>query len=588
MTIEWYFAPESKEPKKLDDFSVLKDNLANFQKELLQKKFEARPIQQLNLFTVKIPYDYKKNWKIVSLDFIVSRSLNESRMPDANKLEVKVVDANTWKTLKQYNDTVSINSNQEFWTVMNVFLDDQIWEERQDIDSKLNNSYALLYSEEIPLVFHESDHILYKKDTYTYWITLDFYKKYIQPKGETWAFDFWSIPVSDHFSVILNAVIDYNQFYSPSWHPETTNAFFRPKQLQYYQDYVSQVNSSLLNHNTIQDTKFEVKDVAPGTTSDNIQVSKNNTNEESSEVAKKEERKENSIVEVDLPAAELSEKTISSVELKQLWEKMTYVMTHWRNWLMVVWQVPKKKEENYNFMKKFHFHNALGWVADPYTYIKSEINKSTRLPQFMKDMIACIPMEESSFKNEKTRDFKDANYFRQIIKTTGEAQGLTINTTVDERKDLKKSTKAAIKYFEWLYSTIQSDPNFRKIVSKFEISWSNLEMITSFFALNSYNAWYWNMKRAFEAIINPNKFQVPWNNHNPQSSLLSHMKEYGDFWFIFYITNEYPKHYAVFQNKWIYKGKRYNAVTPKYYIQAPNYVYKLMKYYMLDNPWLTN
>jgi hypothetical protein len=125
-----------------------------------------------------------------------------------------------------------------------------------------------------------------------------------------------------------------------------------------------------------------------------------------------------------------------------------------------------------------------------YSYIRKEIQDSD-LSVTMKKIVLALPMQESSFKNEyvKGRSRKEAHYFRQFIASTARTYGLKVNARVDERKDIKKSTTAALKYFKALHDTMSEDENLQNILKKYNITdRQTKDMIISFMAVNGYNS----------------------------------------------------------------------------------------------------
>jgi len=89
--------------------------------------------------------------------------------------------------------------------------------------------------------------------------------------------------------------------------------------------------------------------------------------------------------------------------------------------------------------------NSLENSMEIYPIIKSEIKKSD-LPS---ELISVVMAE--SYMNVNAKSDKDAVGLWQLIPSTARLYGLQINEYVDERRDIYKSTYAAIKYLEKLH-----------------------------------------------------------------------------------------------------------------------------------------
>ena len=106
----------------------------------------------------------------------------------------------------------------------------------------------------------------------------------------------------------------------------------------------------------------------------------------------------------------------------------------------------KKSYLYYYRYKKKYFINALNNGIDIYPIIKFEIEKSS-LP---KELISVVLAE--SLMNVKAKSDKKAVGLWQFIPSTARKYGLRIDDYVDERRDIYKSTKAAIKYLDYLHN----------------------------------------------------------------------------------------------------------------------------------------
>jgi len=105
----------------------------------------------------------------------------------------------------------------------------------------------------------------------------------------------------------------------------------------------------------------------------------------------------------------------------------------------------KKSYQFYYRHRNRYFINSLENGVEIYPIIKSEIETSS-LPR---ELVAVVMAESLMKINAKSR--KKAIGIWQFIPVTARRFGLRIDDYVDERKDIYKSTKAAIRYLEYLH-----------------------------------------------------------------------------------------------------------------------------------------
>ena len=106
----------------------------------------------------------------------------------------------------------------------------------------------------------------------------------------------------------------------------------------------------------------------------------------------------------------------------------------------------KKSYAFYSAHKDKYFINSLENGVDIYPIIRNEIYRSS-LP---KELVSVV-MAESLMKINAKSDKKAIGIW-QFIPATARRYGLKIDEYVDERKDIYKSTKAAIKYLDYLHN----------------------------------------------------------------------------------------------------------------------------------------
>lgn len=91
--------------------------------------------------------------------------------------------------------------------------------------------------------------------------------------------------------------------------------------------------------------------------------------------------------------------------------------------------------------------------AGPYLHYVLSRLEARKLPF----ELALLPLIESSY-NPVARSRLNAVGLWQLVPSTAKSLGLTINQWTDERKDIQKSTKAALDYLEQMYVSIGSWP----------------------------------------------------------------------------------------------------------------------------------
>ena len=93
------------------------------------------------------------------------------------------------------------------------------------------------------------------------------------------------------------------------------------------------------------------------------------------------------------------------------------------------------------------------WIKRANRYLPhiEDVLKQNSMPQDLK----FVSVAESALRPH-ARSRKRATGFWQFIKPTGLKYGLTINSKIDERRNIFKSTQAAAKYFKALYSDLGS------------------------------------------------------------------------------------------------------------------------------------
>jgi hypothetical protein len=178
-------------------------------------------------------------------------------------------------------------------------------------------------------------------------------------------------------------------------------------------------------------------------------------------------------------------------------------------------------------------------------------------------------MQESSYRWNRKPNHAGAAWLRQFTRARAKIETLQVDDQQDDRMDIQRSTQAAINYLQKIYNILAQNSHFHKLVAQFGFSDQQQELLLSFMTINGFNSWEGHMERALRTMV---------ESQRANQRVVHRKAQHGHLWVILYLTNEYPKSWDVYQTNELF-GRE---ISPKYYIESPEYVYLIFPYYQID------
>lgn len=196
-------------------------------------------------------------------------------------------------------------------------------------------------------------------------------------------------------------------------------------------------------------------------------------------------------------------------------------------------------------------------------FAKRELTASAVLPPILKELLYCIPFEESNYN---THAKSGAGAFGAWQFMPGTAANSTfvgpyilVGNGEDHRSEFELSTKAAVKYFEYIYSVLSKDPNYQILKSRYGLDDDGFLALTT---VNAYNSGEGHMLRAYEVMAN-----------EPEArKVVDQCARQGCHGLYEYLTEIYSHQY-----------KKWQKSKPYFASESSAYVYKILAYHRLDN-----
>ena len=227
----------------------------------------------------------------------------------------------------------------------------------------------------------------------------------------------------------------------------------------------------------------------------------------------------------------------------------------------------KGKIDDYHYILKKYASSDVDTYSDQskLAYVLQKIAVS-HLPQYLKDTIPFVPFQESWYRlslESKT----GAKWPWQFMKSTGRLYGLVTwfwENEKDYRTDMKKSTKAAIKYFAHLYDILKHDSHYKSLEKKYHLHEEDFLLPVT---INAYNSGPEHMQHAFKII-------------DTESSLQQDIQKAAEHrrWLFVYLTTKYIEQWDIYQKPYFSK--------PYYYKESADYVYNIESFKYIKNKWL--
>ena len=112
----------------------------------------------------------------------------------------------------------------------------------------------------------------------------------------------------------------------------------------------------------------------------------------------------------------------------------------------------------------YHFEKNIDRYCSGVKYVNSEVTQSDKMAiieqmvidQGLPANISLLPLVESGLDPDAVSSVGAVGIW-QFMEETGIDMGLVINANIDQRRDIKASTQAAIKYLHWLKKQFNGD-----------------------------------------------------------------------------------------------------------------------------------
>lgn len=216
--------------------------------------------------------------------------------------------------------------------------------------------------------------------------------------------------------------------------------------------------------------------------------------------------------------------------------------------------------------KRAQKESSLGSDLSREAFIKKTVDASTILPDYLKSLICYIPYEESKFNTAaKSRSNPPAVGTWQFMPGTAGNPAMVgphimVREDIDRRTDFELSTKAAVKYFEYIYLLLSADRNYQTLKNRYQLDDNGFLSLT---VLHAYNAGEGHMQRAFEVLAKEPSIRAEIDSCGAKGSLGLYL----------YLTEEYIKHF-----------KKWQKHRPYFHKESAAYAYKVLAFRKLDNP----
>ncbi len=188
-------------------------------------------------------------------------------------------------------------------------------------------------------------------------------------------------------------------------------------------------------------------------------------------------------------------------------------------------------------------------------HAKQAFSASRVLPDYLKKTLPYVPFVESAFRTS-AKSSAGAVGMWQFMSSTGRRYGL-VGKKFDHRRDPKKATKAAVRYFEDIYRKLSKDPNYRAIKKRYGLKDDRFLHLA---VINAFNSGEHHMQRAMEVMNKENSVRKEVDEH----------AKHGGEGLFHYMTTKYAGDWKRWQ-KPVMKG-------PYYIRQSPAYSYKVLAY----------
>jgi hypothetical protein len=199
-------------------------------------------------------------------------------------------------------------------------------------------------------------------------------------------------------------------------------------------------------------------------------------------------------------------------------------------------------------------------------FTRQTVFASTVLPEYLKNLICYIPFEESKYRTTaKSPSNPPALGTWQFLPGTAANSQMVgphimVDSNGDRRTDYELSTKAAVKYFEYIYKILSADKNYLLLKSRYGLDDNGFLSLT---VLHAYNAGEGHMLRAFEVMATEPEVR----------NAIDLCGKSGDLGLYLYLTEEYSR-----------DPKKWQTAKPYFYKESSAYAYKVIAFQKMDKP----
>ena len=194
-----------------------------------------------------------------------------------------------------------------------------------------------------------------------------------------------------------------------------------------------------------------------------------------------------------------------------------------------------------------------------FEYARAAFAKSKILPADLQKTLPFVPFQESAYKTSLRKNRAGAIGAWQFIYSTGKKFGLC-GKNFDRRRDFKKSTDAAVKYFEEIFTELKNCDEYKNLQKKFGVDGKKFLSLAT---CNAFNSGELHMKLAM-------KFMAQ-KNCGDEKTLQKYFSESGENGLFLYMTKKYIYFYKTWQKK--------NGIRPPYYFrESADYVFQIKSY----------
>lgn len=228
--------------------------------------------------------------------------------------------------------------------------------------------------------------------------------------------------------------------------------------------------------------------------------------------------------------------------------------------------VKKRAADHAITKRRAQSESSPGSGISKYDFTKRAVYASKVLPDMLKGLICYIPFEESKYNTSAVSDSNPPAVgtwqFMPGTAANPDKVGpyIMVNQDDDRRMNFELSTKAAVKYFEYIFKLLSASSHYQTLKLRYGLDDNGL---LSLAVIHAYNAGEGHMLRAFEVMANEPEVRAS----------VDLCGKNGDLDLYLYLTEEYSR-----------EPQKWQTIKPYFYKISSAYAYKVMAFQKLDNP----